>query len=134
MIRVKLDRPNLARIGLRTRATGSGLKPVPLIATTLPMALRSFPPLPGSIIRHRIINAMGIRQADLAAAMGISKVRVNQIINGHAPITPEMALRLATVTATEPDYWLRLQSDFDLHQTRRRLAGLLETLPRLVPS
>ena len=95
------------------------------------MALRTYPPLPGSIVRRKIIDAMRVRQADLAEAMGVSKVRINQIINGHAPITPEMALRLGTVTATEPEYWLRLQSDFELFEARRRLAPLLETLRRL---
>jgi addiction module HigA family antidote len=97
------------------------------------MTLRTLPPLPGAVLRHQIINRMGIRQAALAHAMGISPVRINQIINGHAPITPEMALRIGKVTGTEPEYWLALQSEFDLFRTRRRLEGELRILPSLAP-
>jgi len=74
---------------------------------------------------------MGLRQSDLARAMGISTVRLNQIINGHAPITPEMALRLGKVTGTEPEYWLSLQSDLDLFDARVRLGERLDSLPTL---
>jgi addiction module HigA family antidote len=76
---------------------------------------------------------MRIKQADLANAMGVSKVRINQILNGHAPITPEMALRLAKVTGTAAHDWLALQRDFDLHRAQRRLARELQKLPSLVP-
>ena len=93
--------------------------------------LRTKPPLPGSIIRHKIVSRMGLRQSDLARAMGISTVRLNQIINGHAPITPEMALRLGKVTGTEPEYWLSLQSDLDLFDARVRLGERLDSLPTL---
>jgi len=98
------------------------------------MGLRTKPPLPGSIIRHKVVSRMGIRQSDLARAMGISTVRLNQIINGHAPITPETALRLGKVTGTAAEDWLSLQSDFDLFQARVRLGEQLESLPPLALS
>jgi addiction module HigA family antidote len=95
--------------------------------------LGSIPPAPGSILRHQIIDRMGIKQAALADAVGISKVRINQIINGRAPITPEMAVRLGTVTGTVPEYWLGLQSEFYLFNARRRLENQLETLSIILP-
>jgi len=55
---------------------------------------------------------MDVTQAQLADAMGISRVRVNQLVNGHAAITVETALRLGHVTDTEPEYWLALQAAF----------------------
>lgn len=96
------------------------------------MALKIIPPLPGSLVRHKILKPLKIRQADLAKAMGMSTVRINHIVNGRAPITPETALRLARVTNTAAEYWLALQTEFDLHRTRRRLARTLEGLQPLV--
>jgi len=79
-----------------------------------------------------VLEQMPIRQADFARAMGISTVRLNQILNGRAPITPEMALRLARVTGSSPEYWLALQNDWSLHKTRARLRTELDKLPVLV--
>jgi addiction module HigA family antidote len=89
------------------------------------------PPLPGWILRNEILHRMGMRQAELARAMGISRVRISQILHGRAPISTEMALRLGQVTGTAPDYWLRLQREFDLFQANRRLRPVLDKLPIL---
>ena len=62
-------------------------------------------------------------------SQGISRVRISQILHGRAPITTEMALRLGQVTGTAPDYWLRLQREFDLFQANRRLRPVLDKLP-----
>jgi addiction module HigA family antidote len=80
------------------------------------------------------IEGRGITQSDLARAMGVSRVRVNQIVRGHAPITTEMALRLGKVTGTSPEYWLGLQREFDLARAGRRLASKLSKLPELTSS
>jgi addiction module HigA family antidote len=93
------------------------------------MTLHVKPPLPGSLIRQ-ILKRTKVKQAELARAMGISTVRISQLING-ARITPEMALRLGRVTSTAPDYWLRLQNDYDLFIEARRLAETLQQLPVL---
>jgi len=92
------------------------------------MSLRTVPPHPGSILRHQVVNRLKIRQADFARAMGITTVRLNQILNGRAPITPGMALRIARVTNTAPEYWLGLQGKFDLHVAKKRLAVTLAAL------
>jgi addiction module HigA family antidote len=73
-----------------------------------------------------------MRQADLARALGISAVRVSQIMNGRAPITPGIALRLARVLGQTPEYWLQLQTDRDLFHEREKLKNRLEELPRIV--
>jgi addiction module HigA family antidote len=86
------------------------------------------PPPPGLVLRHKILNRSKVRQADLARAMGVSRVRLSQILNGHAPISVEMALRLAHVTGTEAEYWLTLQMEFGLFRARSRLAVTLEAL------
>jgi addiction module HigA family antidote len=92
------------------------------------MTITTKPPAPGDLIRHQILKRFALRQADLASAMGISKVRLNLIINTKAPITPEMALRLAKVTSTEAEYWLGHQVEYELHRARTRLSGELDEL------
>src|SRR5271169_4669462 len=87
------------------------------------------PPMtPGEVLRKRILHA-GITQEQLADAMAVSRLSVNQIINGRRSITAEMALRLAHVTSTTPELWLNLQRKVDLYNARRSLEP---ALPRLV--
>ncbi len=88
------------------------------------------PPLPGSVIRHQVLNRLKVKQASLARAMGVSPARVNQILKGHAPISASVALRLGKVTSTDPVYWLELQTKYDLH---RASLDLRDTLENLVP-
>lgn len=93
------------------------------------MALRIVPPLPGAVIRQRVLKKFGLRQADLARAMGMSKVRINHILNGKAPVTASVALRLAYVTDTAPEDWMTLQSE---HELFRAKAAFAEALPQLI--
>ena len=93
---------------------------------------RNIPRTPGAIIRHKILTAMGVRQADLARAMGISKVMVNHLVNDRSRITPDLALRLGKATDTPAEYWLALQCEFDLFQAREQFEQEMENLPLLI--
>ena len=91
------------------------------------------PPVsPGQLLRKRILNDK-ITQERLADAMKVSRFSINQIINGRRAVTAEMALRLARVTSTTPDYWLNLQRQLDLYQASLRLASELSELEVLRP-
>jgi len=91
-------------------------------------SLPASPITPGDVLRKRIMVEPPITQEQLAAAMGVSRFSVNQIINGRRSITAEMALRLARVTSTTADFWLNLQRDVDLYQATIKTAA---TLPKL---
>jgi addiction module HigA family antidote len=88
--------------------------------------------MPGDVIRWRILERMKIRQSDLARAMGVSTVRLNHIVNGKAPITPAMAIRLGHAVGEEPRYWLCLQAEYDLYRAGERLGDTLDKLPKPV--
>jgi addiction module HigA family antidote len=89
------------------------------------------PPMsPGEVLRKRILKE-DISQETLAKALDVSRFSVNQIINEKRAITPEMALRLARVTGTSPEFWLNLQREVDLYVARKRLGTKLEKLPVL---
>jgi antitoxin HigA-1 len=86
------------------------------------------PPIgPGEVLRKRILSQK-ITQERLADAMKVSRFSVNQIINGRRAVTAEMALRLARVTSTTPDFWLNLQSRLDLYRASLRLESELRGL------
>jgi addiction module HigA family antidote len=88
------------------------------------------PVSPGDVLRENII-AKGITQEDLAEALDVSRVTVNQIVNDRRAVTADMALRLARVLSTTPDFWLNLQQDVDIYRARRRAGDAISKLPVL---
>ena len=65
---------------------------------------------------------MGVSITRAAAALGMSRKHVSAIVNGHAPVTPDMAVRLAAVFATDPELWVHLQVQYDLWFVSRKRA------------
>src|SRR5260221_10811737 len=82
---------------------------------------RIAPPTPGTILREFLIDDERISQEALADALRVSRVTVNQLINGRQAVTVDMALRLARALSTTPELWLNLQRDVDLDAGRRTL-------------
>ncbi len=72
------------------------------------------PTHPGEVILHDVIEALEITQTDLAARLGISYPRLNEIIHGKRGVTPDTALRLATFLGSSPEMWLGMQQAVDL--------------------
>jgi addiction module HigA family antidote len=95
------------------------------------ISLPALPPLPSCVLKVQFLGPRNISQAKLARAMGVSRVVVNHIVHGRNAITAEMALRLGTALNTSPEYWLRLQADFDLFVTKQRLATTMEKAQEL---
>jgi addiction module HigA family antidote len=89
------------------------------------------PPSPGEVLRRYIVEGARITQDELAAAMGVSRLTVNQLINDKRTVTAEMALRLAHVLRTTPEFWLDLQRGIDLFAAQQALAKELEKMPIL---
>src|SRR5277367_3143643 len=89
------------------------------------------PPSPGKVLRRYIVEGEGVTQDDLAVAMKVSRLTVNRIINDKRTVTAEMALRLARVLHTTPEFWLDLQRGTDLYKARRALAAKLDKMPVL---
>ena len=77
---------------------------------------------PREILLEEFFKPMGIGQVDAARRLGISLNRLNEIVLGKRSITADTALRLARVLKTSPQFWMRLQADWDL-QRRDRTRG-----------
>lgn len=77
------------------------------------------PSHPGEILRELYMEPLELSQGILAKHLGCTRVALNEIVNGHRGITPQMAFRLADAFKTTPELWLNLQRDFDLEQVRK---------------
>ena len=77
---------------------------------------------PGEIVLEEFLTPMGVGQVEAARRLGISLNRLNEIILGKRGITADTALRLARLLKTSPQFWMRLQADWDLHQAMQRAA------------
>lgn len=74
------------------------------------------PTPPGEMLLEEFLEPMGMSQAELADRIGISYVRLNEIVNGRRGVTPSTALRLARVFGTSLQFWLNGQLALDLYR------------------
>ena len=77
---------------------------------------------PGEMLLEEFLKPMGIGQVEAARRLGISLNRLNEIVLGKRGITADTALRLGRLLKTSPQFWMRLQADWDLHEAIQRAA------------
>jgi addiction module HigA family antidote len=75
---------------------------------------------PGEILLEEFLKPMDVSQVTASRKLGISLNRLNEIVLGKRAITADTALRLADLLNTSPQFWLRLQADWDLHRAIER--------------
>ncbi len=75
---------------------------------------------PGEILLEEFMKPQGLGQADAARQLGISLNRLNEIILGKRGVSADTALRLAQLLKMSPQFWMRLQADWDLHLAMER--------------
>lgn len=68
---------------------------------------------PGEFLR-KTLDELGLTQAAFAEAIGVSPMRVSHLLRGDRPVTAELALRLGRALGQTPQYWLNLQTTYDL--------------------
>jgi addiction module HigA family antidote len=83
-----------------------------------PLGAGRRPQHPGHFLETRFLKPLALSQEALARALGISRRRVNEIVNGRRGLTADTALRLARYFNTGPELWLHLQAAWDLHRAR----------------
>jgi antitoxin HigA-1 len=91
------------------------------------MVKKDFAPLhPGEVLLEEFITPLGISQHQLALRMRVSPQKINDIVRGKRAITAETALRLSLVLGTTAEFWMGLQSDYDLETTLDAIGSRLE--------
>ena len=78
---------------------------------------------PGEMLREEFLKPLGIAQAEAARQMGISARRLNEVVRGKRRVTVDTALRLSRLLKTSPQFWMRLQADWDVHRAVARAAS-----------
>ena len=76
---------------------------------------------PGEILKEEFLAEYGLSQNRLAKAIGISPNRITEIINNRRRITADTALRLSLYFGNSPEFWMNLQSHYDLKMARADL-------------
>jgi antitoxin HigA-1 len=90
------------------------------------MADKLSPVHPGEVLLEEFLNPMGLSQNRLAINIGVHARRINEIVLGKRSVTADTALRLARYFGTTPQFWLGLQSDYDLDIALDHLGNRLE--------
>lgn len=96
------------------------------------MSTMNNPPHPGEIIREECLKPLGLTVTAAATGLGITRKALSELLNGHAGLSPEMAIRLAKAFGSSAETWLRLQMQYDLWQAEQRAETI--QVERLAPA
>lgn len=83
------------------------------------------PPHPASILREDILPELGLSVSEAARQLGVSRVQLSRVLNEHAGISADLALRLETWLGgprkgPSADVWMRMQADYDLWRAKQK--------------
>jgi addiction module HigA family antidote len=90
------------------------------------MARKLRPIPPGEILSMEFLKPLGISQSGLARDLDVPVGRINDIIQGKRSITLDTALRLAVYFNMTPEFWMNLQSHYDLKLAKQNLLPKIE--------
>ena len=79
------------------------------------------PVTPGEMLKDEFLTEYGLSQNQLARAVGISPNRIAEIVNNRRRITADTALRLSLYFGNSPEFWLNLQTHYDLKVARQNM-------------
>ncbi|MCY4009962.1 MAG: HigA family addiction module antitoxin [Anaerolineaceae bacterium] len=77
------------------------------------------PPHPGPGLKEDCLDPLGLSVTEAAQILGVARHTLSRLLNGHAAISPEMAIRLEKAGWSTAEFWLRLQTSYNLAQARR---------------
>jgi addiction module HigA family antidote len=92
----------------------------------------TLPPLhPGEVLREDFIVPLGLTAGKVAKACGIARSRIERIAAEEVGISGDTALRLGRVLGTGPEFWMNLQSRYEIETAKAALGGRLDSLQEL---
>jgi len=86
------------------------------------------PAHPGEILRDLYLKPLGVSITTAADALGVTRKHVSEIVNGHAPVSADMAIRLAGALGTEPEIWVNMQAQYDLWEATQKAPPKVKVL------
>lgn|SRR3989338_3012282 len=79
---------------------------------------------PGEIVKDALIDGTGLTITHAAERLGVSRTALSQLINGHAAISAEMALRLAKFLNTSIEMWINIQAQYDAWRMHKKINSI----------
>jgi addiction module HigA family antidote len=89
------------------------------------------PTHPGEMLREDFLPDHGLSATGLAAALGVSRQTINELLRERRAVSPEMALRLSRLFGNAPEFWLNAQRAVDLHDAALALKPALTRIKPL---
>lgn len=86
------------------------------------------PAHPGEVLRD-YLGEMTVAEA--AQRLGVTRAHLSRLLNGHAGVSAAMSLRLAAALATSPEFWLKMQMNYDLWQAQKTKRPKIRPFPHL---
>lgn len=74
---------------------------------------------PGELLREDVISALGLSIKEASSRLGMSRVALSRVLNCHASVSPDLALRLEMAGVSTARAWLSMQLNYDLAQVRQ---------------
>jgi antitoxin HigA-1 len=91
------------------------------------------PPHPGELVRHDCLEPLSLTVTAAAKVLGVSRKTLDNLVNGRAGVSPEMAVRLAAAFGGTPQAWINMQAAYDYAQVSRRAAAIRATVRPVYP-
>ena len=76
------------------------------------------PPHPGIMLRQEVLEPLSLSVSDAARRLGMSRVALSRLLNGHSGISADLAIRLELASVSTARFWLALQMNYDLAKAR----------------
>ncbi|CAN7406988.1 HigA family addiction module antitoxin [Devosia sp. LjRoot3] len=83
------------------------------------------PTHPGEVLLEDFMKPLAITQYALAKALGVTQVRIGEIVQGKRAVSPDTALRLARYFGTSAEFWMNMQATYDLERARDKSAAAI---------
>ena len=93
-----------------------------------------YPPHPGRSVRENCLAPLGLSVTDAAKVLGVARHTLSRVLNGHAAISPGMAIRFEKAGWSSADFWLSRQTAYDLAQARRSEDSISEERHQPLPT
>ena len=78
------------------------------------------PAHPGILLKHDVLEPLGLGVKDAAKRLSLSRVALSRVLNGHAAISPDLAIRLERAGVSTARFWMALQSNHDLYRASQK--------------
>jgi addiction module HigA family antidote len=97
--------------------------------TDEPEIVATLPPMhPGEMLREEFLGPLRLSAGAVAKAAGVPRTRIERIVREEVGITGDTAVRLGRVFGTTPEFWMNLQSRYDLETAKRALGDAIERI------